>query len=219
MSPDWYLGSYDVSNPQSFDRYSYVENMPLSFIDVSGLEKWWLTGDGYYCHSWVDENGNAYVECMYIGGGQQINPTNNVNSGGGIRRAWEYEKRAVKCNLAAEMSIANQDGVALLLDATSMAVPGEGTVGGLAQWGISSASLINTAVSYNNSGNAKFGLSTSIAGMNTGLFTVAAYGAGWKSAEAIPVIGQGVSAFALINDLVTAAPHGWSTYWTCMGGK
>jgi RHS repeat-associated protein len=37
MSPDPYDGSYDPSNPQSFNRYSYALNDPLSLIDPSGL--------------------------------------------------------------------------------------------------------------------------------------------------------------------------------------
>ena len=36
--PDPYDGSYDMSNPQSFNRYSYVGNDPVNLIDPSGLE-------------------------------------------------------------------------------------------------------------------------------------------------------------------------------------
>ncbi len=38
MSPDPYAGSYDFSNPQSLNRYSYVANNPLSFVDPLGTE-------------------------------------------------------------------------------------------------------------------------------------------------------------------------------------
>ena len=37
MSPDPYDGSYDATNPQSLNRYSYVGNMPLNYIDPNGL--------------------------------------------------------------------------------------------------------------------------------------------------------------------------------------
>lgn len=37
MSPDPYAGSYDFTNPQSFNRYAYVLNSPVSFVDRLGL--------------------------------------------------------------------------------------------------------------------------------------------------------------------------------------
>jgi len=37
VQPDPYNGSYDFSNPQSFNRYAYVQNDPVNFIDPSGL--------------------------------------------------------------------------------------------------------------------------------------------------------------------------------------
>ncbi|MBK8148882.1 MAG: hypothetical protein IPK58_11900 [Acidobacteria bacterium] len=36
-SPDPYNGSVSVGNPQSWNRYSYVENQPTNFVDPSGL--------------------------------------------------------------------------------------------------------------------------------------------------------------------------------------
>ena len=38
MSPDPYSGSYDASDPQSLNRYSYVENNPFGFLDPDGLD-------------------------------------------------------------------------------------------------------------------------------------------------------------------------------------
>ncbi len=35
--PDPYDGSYDLSDPQSLNRYSYVQNDPVNFVDPSGL--------------------------------------------------------------------------------------------------------------------------------------------------------------------------------------
>jgi RHS repeat-associated protein len=38
MSPDPYYGSYDFTNPQSFNRYAYALNNPLALFDPSGFE-------------------------------------------------------------------------------------------------------------------------------------------------------------------------------------
>ena len=38
MSPDPYPGSYDINNPQSFNRYSYVLDNPLTLTDPLGLD-------------------------------------------------------------------------------------------------------------------------------------------------------------------------------------
>ena len=37
--PDPYDGSYSLSNPQSFNRYAYVGNDPVNFVDPTGLER------------------------------------------------------------------------------------------------------------------------------------------------------------------------------------
>jgi len=37
QTPDPYDGSYDLSNPQSFNRYSYVQNDPVNLVDPLGL--------------------------------------------------------------------------------------------------------------------------------------------------------------------------------------
>ncbi len=39
LSPDPYMGSHDFSNPQSFNRYAYVNNNPLVATDPSGLKE------------------------------------------------------------------------------------------------------------------------------------------------------------------------------------
>ncbi len=36
MSPDPYYGSYNPNNPQSMNRYNYVENNPLVYVDPDG---------------------------------------------------------------------------------------------------------------------------------------------------------------------------------------
>jgi RHS repeat-associated protein len=49
--PDPYDGSYDQTNPQSLNRYSYVGNMPLQSIDPLGL------GPVSYCAPTLGESG------------------------------------------------------------------------------------------------------------------------------------------------------------------
>jgi RHS repeat-associated protein len=48
LQPDPYSGSYDPSNPQSFDRYAYVLNNPLSNVDPSGLNACVPPGANYW---------------------------------------------------------------------------------------------------------------------------------------------------------------------------
>lgn len=60
-SPDPYLGSMSIGDPQSFNRYSYVGNQPTNFIDPSGLNK---EADGEACdYRGVDSQGNS----IYLG--------------------------------------------------------------------------------------------------------------------------------------------------------
>ncbi|HEV2837008.1 MAG TPA: RHS repeat-associated core domain-containing protein, partial [Pyrinomonadaceae bacterium] len=35
--PDPYDGAYDLTDPQSFNRYAYVQNDPVNFVDPTGL--------------------------------------------------------------------------------------------------------------------------------------------------------------------------------------
>jgi RHS repeat-associated protein len=74
LSPDPYGGSYDASNPQSFNRYVYAMNSPLSYVDPSGLEGWqYNPGSGCwdYTYSYATEDGEAVgiIANAYCGGG------------------------------------------------------------------------------------------------------------------------------------------------------
>ncbi len=77
MSPDPYDGSYDFSNPQSFNRYSYVLNNPLSFTDPMGLELQFGTDGCLY--DWTGTT-LTFVSC---GGGAGGGTPGSSSSGGG----------------------------------------------------------------------------------------------------------------------------------------
>ncbi|MBK8811006.1 MAG: hypothetical protein IPN69_09780 [Acidobacteria bacterium] len=88
-SPDPYNGSASVSNPQSWNRYSYVENQPTNFVDPSGLN---AIGGFYVCYDIVttggypNQPGHVYTTtetvCFVFGGG---NPgVGTIDTGGGI---------------------------------------------------------------------------------------------------------------------------------------
>jgi RHS repeat-associated protein len=50
VQPDPADGSYDLSNPQSFNRYAYVQNDPTNLVDPAGLEPCiWDPANGQYC--------------------------------------------------------------------------------------------------------------------------------------------------------------------------
>jgi RHS repeat-associated protein len=56
--PDPYDGSYSLADPQSFNRYSYVQNDPVNFTDPSGLERFCYTSDTgeLVCYNTEDED-------------------------------------------------------------------------------------------------------------------------------------------------------------------
>lgn len=67
LSPDPYMGSMDLTNPQSLNRYSYVANNPLNATDPKGLDQVKLldpsTCDGIAC------GGNGVLGGGFGGGG------------------------------------------------------------------------------------------------------------------------------------------------------
>ena len=67
-SPDPYNGSMSLGNPQTFNRYSYVQNRPTNFVDSSGLNEdvihvytwtwgWW---DNQWSNHWGADNGGDF---------------------------------------------------------------------------------------------------------------------------------------------------------------
>ena len=76
-APDPYNGSYDLANPQSLNRYAYVNNNPLGFVDPSGKTIGWLTGGGSPC-KYANKVGK--IPSIPLGDGLSINPCNPIAS-------------------------------------------------------------------------------------------------------------------------------------------
>ena len=57
--PDPYEGSYDLSDPQSFNRYSYTQGDPVNFVDPSGLLD-------YFIPAWQNGWGQAMSPTLYF---------------------------------------------------------------------------------------------------------------------------------------------------------
>jgi RHS repeat-associated protein len=67
LQPDPYDGSYDITNPQSFNRYAYVLNNPLSLTDSSGLDYGYDCGDNCVGVVGTDDNDFECWWCMEYG--------------------------------------------------------------------------------------------------------------------------------------------------------
>jgi RHS repeat-associated protein len=84
--PDPYNGSYDVSNPQSMNRYVYAMNNPLALTDPSGLDCVYDEGGGNIdivtgdCYSTTD-NGYYYDGTINTAGSFILNPDGSLDFG------------------------------------------------------------------------------------------------------------------------------------------
>lgn len=77
--PDPYDGSMSLTDPQSFNRYSYVQNDPVNLVDPSGLfelpaNQWYMEVRGSY-DPWLDDDGNRrFLMESLSGGARTIEP-------------------------------------------------------------------------------------------------------------------------------------------------
>jgi RHS repeat-associated protein len=100
MSPDPYSGSYDFSNPQSLNRYSYVLNNPLASVDPIGL--------GQFCGyvatvneiSYYDEDNDDWVSYDQVSWEWYCPDPSSVvvgpHGGGGVRSNQQQNKQQLK---------------------------------------------------------------------------------------------------------------------------
>jgi RHS repeat-associated protein len=64
-SPDPYMPSAVIEIPQSWNRYVYVMNRPLIYIDPDG-EAWLSTGDANNPYTWVDKCEKGQRDCHIV---------------------------------------------------------------------------------------------------------------------------------------------------------
>ena len=77
LSPDPYDGSYHWRNPQSFNRYAYALNRPLSRTDPSGMDALCSTEEDYATQDCGDagSGGGGDPPCLESEGCYQVNGT------------------------------------------------------------------------------------------------------------------------------------------------
>ncbi len=76
------------ANPQAFNRYSYVYNSPLNYVDPSGHDPWWLPQDSqgdYWNNSWLVQSNNGGSDAPKISG-RSANIELALEGGGGVAR-------------------------------------------------------------------------------------------------------------------------------------
>ena len=118
-SPDPYNGSASVGNPQSWNRYSYVESQPTNFVDPSGLRLvayrcWCVDGT---VPGWTDPNPNCQTCYAWVNDSDPSIPTipgpdpvgGGDNAGSGPSENDDLEEWA-KCNAEAWGEFAGQVG-------------------------------------------------------------------------------------------------------------
>jgi RHS repeat-associated protein len=64
--PDPWDGSYDLTDPQSFNRYTYVQNDPVNFTDPSGLDRFCIIDVSYRHFEYINKDGDQTIRIETI---------------------------------------------------------------------------------------------------------------------------------------------------------
>jgi RHS repeat-associated protein len=108
--PDPYLGSYDQTNPQSFNRYTYTLNNPLAWTDPTGLD--YIDENGNLCYDPTDPNDLSIGAVVCEGYGLIFGTQYMVIGGGGgggggapsKMTPYPFPATAVKCTTSTGVS-------------------------------------------------------------------------------------------------------------------
>jgi RHS repeat-associated protein len=239
MTPDPYLGSIDTANPQSLNRYAYVLNRPLNFIDPFGLDCM-INGqvdgsvgnsndcaarDGTWDTSLGGQANWTFVQCpscdpidfpgLPSAGdrGSFIGPSSS--GGSGTRLA----PSKTGCAAKSLGSFALHGGI----DALG-AIPGEGAVAGVVQTAVGGAEALSAIQFGSGLATTAAGLGDTsalgVAGTSLGTAGIAIgiaskYGNLFKgAAETIPILGQVVAGASVVLDGYNAVQD----YRACVAG-
>ena len=233
-TPDPYSGSYDFSNPQSFNRYVYAMNNPLAAVDPSGLyeivcdfngncgivsDNDWAKmqsnlGDGIS----IGADGTIYCQgvgacgsAQYVPDGSGVFAVPSSSGGGGgapsniVAQTLQLLPKALSCHASAF----KKEGIALATDAIG-AIPGEGNGLRIGQLVAGGVGFVNGLVNSDAAG--------SVGNVLIGQTTLVGWGAqsvGATALEAVPVIGNFASAGFAVRDLINEAQDAYA----CMGGN
>ncbi len=224
LSPDPYMGSYDLTNPQTMNRYAYVLANPLMLVDPSGLDcieyesTWSVTAGGGSPSTGTD----TYWVCTFNDGGGGGSSSGGAPSGGGSGGGGGGMGNAPNkgpstpsfwsCTFNGKVGLKATETA---LDAFG-AIPGLGNAGTALQFGAGVASA-TLAATTGDSGSAIAGYSgvgLIVANHEVGSYVSLAV----KGTEVLPVIGNVISGLSAVNDVLGSGGV-VSTISGCMGGR